>query len=388
MRAGQGVFGSLQERTAPRRAGRRRRAAEAPDGGDGRVERGASGVRAGARHGRGTRGTLVRPAGMPDNLTNASHAAPPRDPGHNFLALIFGVPLIVVIICGNVLVCLSVYTEKALKTTTNYFIVSLAVADLLLAVLVLPLYVYAEFQDGVWSLNMTVCDGLMTMDVMLCTASIFNLCAISVDRFIAVSIPLNYNRKHVDQRQVVLLSATWILALAVASPVMFGINNVPHRNQTECKLEDDNYVIYSSVCSFFIPCPIMLLLYCGMFRGLRQWEEVRKAKLRKSMQTCQKLQEAAVGLPPLAGLPPPLPPVIDRDLTDMTLEELDQYPETDCEFKGDSVPTLAFRGGVNGQEPFKRKRAKINGRERKAMRVLPVVAPSCSAGRRSLWCTR
>lgn len=63
---------------------------------------------------------------------------------HNVPALVFGVSLIIVIICGNVLVCLSVYKEKALKTTTNYFIVSLAVADLLLAVLVLPLFVYAE----------------------------------------------------------------------------------------------------------------------------------------------------------------------------------------------------------------------------------------------------
>lgn len=40
-----------------------------------------------------------------------------------------------------------------------------------------------QFQGGVWSLNLALCDGLMTMDVMLCTASIFNLCAISVDRF-------------------------------------------------------------------------------------------------------------------------------------------------------------------------------------------------------------
>lgn len=39
-----------------------------------------------------------------------------------------------------------------------------------------------QFQGGVWSLDTLVCDGLMTMDVMLCTASIFNLCAISVDR--------------------------------------------------------------------------------------------------------------------------------------------------------------------------------------------------------------
>ncbi|XP_036431380.1 dopamine receptor D4a [Colossoma macropomum] len=318
---------------------------------------------------------------MPRNLTSPTHtSSSSSSTEYNFPALIFGVLLIVVIICGNVLVCLSVYAEKALKTTTNYFIVSLAVADLLLAVLVLPLFVYAEFQDGVWSLNMTICDGLMTMDVMLCTASIFNLCAISIDRFIAVSVPLNYNRKHVDHRQIVLLSATWILALAVASPVLFGINDVPNRDHRECKLEDNNYIVYSSVCSFFVPCPIMLMLYCGIFRGLRNWEEARKAKLKSGMQACQKLQEAAASLPPLASLPPPLPPIIEKDFSDMNLEELDQDPDpidhypTEC--KDGPVNSLSYPDGAYHQDQNqnqKRKRAKINGRERKAMRVLPVV---------------
>uniref|UniRef100_A0A3Q3MVH7 G-protein coupled receptors family 1 profile domain-containing protein n=1 Tax=Mastacembelus armatus TaxID=205130 RepID=A0A3Q3MVH7_9TELE len=297
---------------------------------------------------------------------------------YNFLALIFGILLIVIIAAGNVLVCLSVYLEKALKTTTNYFIVSLAFADLMLAVLVLPLFVYAEFQGGVWSLDMMMCDGLMTMDVMLCTASIFNLCAISVDRFIAVSIPLNYNRKHVDYRQLILLSATWLLALAVASPVIFGINNVPNRDPSECKLEDNNYVVYSSVCSFFIPCPIMVLLYFGVFRGLQHWEEARKAKLRSSIEACRKLQHAAVAtaLPPLAGtipgpLPMPLPRIIERDLAQSRLDDTDDdiqqeipYPR---QYRENSVPTVIF------SQQQQKKRAKINTRERKAMRVLPVV---------------
>ncbi|XP_010900245.1 dopamine receptor D4a [Esox lucius] len=327
---------------------------------------------------------------------------------YNVLALIFGILLIIVIICGNLLVCLSVYKENALKTTTNYFIVSLAVADLMLAVLVLPLFIYVEFQGGIWSLNMHICDGLMTMDVLLCTASIFNLCAISIDRFIAVSIPLNYNRKHVDQRQIFLLSGTWILALAVASPVIFGIQNVPQRDPKECKLEDDSYVVYSSVCSFFLPCPIMLLLYCGMFRGLRRWEEARKAKLRRSIQACRKFQEAASSLPPLAPLSP-LPPVIKREeltdtkqeLKEFHLEEQDPYhlespdgpyanssPDTpDCpyntssiisEYKDRSAPTVVAYSNIRYNlcplpDPRKKKRAKINGRERKAMKVLPVV---------------
>ncbi|CAL8381863.1 unnamed protein product [Arctogadus glacialis] len=307
---------------------------------------------------------------------------------YNFPALIFGILLTIVITGGNVLVCVSVYLEKALKTTTNYFIVSLAFADLLLAILVLPLFVYTQFQGGVWTLNMVVCDGLMTMDVMLCTASIFNLCAISVDRFIAVSIPLNYNRKHVDHRQIVLLSATWLLALAVASPVMFGINRVPRRDPSECKLEDDNYVIYSSVCSFFIPCPIMLLLYFAMFRGLRRWEESRKAKLKTSIEVCRKLQHAAAAVnaggvagahgngPTVRGtipgpLPMPLPRIIERDLAQTRLEEMEDSMEPEIpyprQYRENSVPTLTYH------HQHRKKRAKINGRERKAMRVLPVV---------------
>lgn len=189
-------------------------------------------------------------------------------------------------------------------------------------------------------------------------------------------IPLNYNRKHVDLRQVALLSATWVLALAVASPIILGVNNVAGRDPGECKLENTDYVLYSSVCSFFIPCPIMLLLYCGMFRGLRRWEEARKAKLRNSIQACRKLQEAAAAsLPPLASLPPPLPPVIEREQTD-TLDEPSAFqgPFGAAEKSKDGVlPAVSFADIKFNPDPRRKKRAKINSRERKAMKVLPVV---------------
>lgn len=202
-------------------------------------------------------------------------------------------------------------------------------------------------------------------------------------RFIAVSIPLNYNRKHVDHRQLVLLCATWLLALAVASPVIFGINNVPNRDPSECKLEDNNYVVYSSVCSFFLPCPIMVLLYFGVFRGLKNWEESRKVKLRSSIEACRKLQHAAIAstLPPLAGtipgpLPMPLPRIIERDLAQSRLDDTDDYIQQEIpyprQYRENSVPTLTF-----SQQIPRKKRAKINNRERKAMRVLPVVVGEC-----------
>ncbi|XP_062479265.1 D(4) dopamine receptor isoform X2 [Pezoporus occidentalis] len=299
----------------------------------------------------------------PCNGTALPPAPPPPAAGHNIAALVLGIVLILLIVGGNGLVCLSVCTERALKTTTNYFIVSLAVADLLLALLVLPLYVYSEFQGGVWSLSMVLCDALMTMDVMLCTASIFNLCAISVDRFIAVSVPLNYNRRQIDLRQLILISTTWIFAFAVASPVIFGLNNVPNRDPSSCQLEDDNYIVYSSICSFFIPCPVMLVLYCAMFQGLKRWEEARKAKLRGGIYGAnRKLYQPG--------------PFIESEQTRLEPEQCNPYALSshpgDCGMSN-GIHTVSYPHLKYPQPGHRRKEAKINGRERKAMRVLPVV---------------
>ncbi|KAG9330285.1 hypothetical protein JZ751_025875, partial [Albula glossodonta] len=279
---------------------------------------------------------------------------------YNVLALVFGVPLILIIILGNVLVCLSVLTERSLKTATNYFIVSLAVADLLLAVLVLPLYVYSEFLGGMWTLSTHICDALMTMDVMLCTASILNLCAISVDRYIAVVVPLKYNRNQFSLRQLALISATWVLSFGVASPVIFGLNQVPGRNVTVCRLEDDSFVVYSSVCSFFLPCPIMLLLYYWMFRGLRRWSASRRSNLlcrerRFSLSLRglrrhgrSKVKYLMPGLSPTTAEPPGHPPGLAMPDNDIDLVTTQMDSVSDMEGPERSRQGSPKQNGVQG----------------------------------------
>uniref|UniRef100_A0A8D3B8A2 G-protein coupled receptors family 1 profile domain-containing protein n=1 Tax=Scophthalmus maximus TaxID=52904 RepID=A0A8D3B8A2_SCOMX len=300
---------------------------------------------------------------------------------HNYLVLILGLPLILVIILGNVLVCVSVLTHHSLKTATNYFIVSLAVADLLLAVMVLPLYVYSEFL-GVWTLTTNICDALMTMDVMLCTASILNLCAISVDRYIAVVVPLQYNRNQFSVRQLALITATWVLSLGVASPVIFGLNQVPVRDPSVCKLENDRFVVYSSVCSFFVPCPVMLLLYYLMFRGLRRWSGRSRSQVGR----------------PGPALSLRLSSPLERDETTKTRKDEVVYtmptdlspshggtvvaksdPRTDSVSYGEVTDWgEGLSREMKDSAAAKRRRrnsksSRVSGRERKAMKVLPVV---------------
>ncbi|KAL4617928.1 D(4) dopamine receptor-like [Arapaima gigas] len=315
---------------------------------------------------------------MANVTTNGTQGQNPAR--YNYPALLLGVALILVIILGNVLVCLSVLTERSLKTATNYFIVSLAVADLLLAVLVLPLYVYSEFLGGIWTLNMYICDALMTMDVMLCTASILNLCAISVDRYIAVVVPLKYNRNQFSMRQLILITATWVLSFGVASPVIFGLNQVPGRDASVCKLENDSFVVYSSVCSFFVPCPIMLLLYYWMFRGLRRWGASRESNLLQAerrfslgLRGLRHERKTGVsylvpGLSPTEACPGPVP---DSDL--ITTQGDSASDAEGGERAREGSPRVNGLRGHGSGKVSSSKSSRVSGRERKAMKVLPVV---------------
>uniref|UniRef100_A0A0D9REG7 D(4) dopamine receptor n=1 Tax=Chlorocebus sabaeus TaxID=60711 RepID=A0A0D9REG7_CHLSB len=299
--------------------------------------------------------------------------------GPGAAALVGGVLLIGAVLAGNSLVCVSVATERALQTPTNSFIVSLAAADLLLALLVLPLFVYSEVQGGAWLLSPRLCDALMAMDVMLCTASIFNLCAISVDRFVAVAVPLRYNRQGGSHRQLLLIGATWLLSAAVAAPVLCGLNDVRGRDPAVCRLEDRDYVVYSSVCSFFLPCPLMLLLYWATFRGLRRWEVARRAKLHGRAPR----RPSGPGPPSLAPrLPqdpcspdcaPPAPRLPQDPCGPHCAPPAPGLPQgpcgPDCAPPAPGLP----QGPCTPPQTRRRRRAKITGRERKAMRVLPVV---------------
>ncbi|MBN3295734.1 DRD2L protein, partial [Amia calva] len=174
--------------------------------------------------------------------------------------------LIFVIVFGNVLVCMAVSREKALQTTTNYLIVSLAVADLLVATLVMPWVVYLEVV-GEWRFSLIHCDIFVTLDVMMCTASILNLCAISIDRYTAVAMPMLYNTRYSSKRRVtVMIAVVWVLSFAISCPLLFGLNNTAKK----CSIANPAFVVYSSIVSFYVPFIITLLVYVQIYVVLRR----------------------------------------------------------------------------------------------------------------------
>ncbi|XP_015585444.1 putative tyramine receptor 2 isoform X2 [Cephus cinctus] len=191
--------------------------------------------------------------------------------------------LVLATVLGNVLVILSVFTYRPLRIVQNFFIVSLAVADLTVAILVMPFNV-AYLLLGKWIFGIHLCKLWLTCDVLCCTASILNLCAIALDRYWAITDPINYAQKRTLKRVLGTIAGVWILSGAISSPPLAGWNDWPEELEpgTPCQLtRRQGYVIYSSLGSFFIPLLLMSLVYLEIFLATRRRlrERARQSRL-------------------------------------------------------------------------------------------------------------
>ncbi|XP_058055796.1 dopamine D2-like receptor [Anopheles bellator] len=209
------------------------------------------------------------------SLTNSTCSGPSEVKEYHYWCLIL-VLFPILTLFGNVLVILAVCRERTLQTVTNYFIVSLAIADLLVAVVVMPFAVYV-LVNGAWTLPNFVCDFYIAMDVICSTSSIFNLVAISIDRYIAVTQPIKY-AKHKNSRRVCLtILLVWAISAAIGSPIVLGLNNTPDRIPDLCVFYNSDFIVYSSLSSFYIPCIIMVFLYWNIFKALRTRAKKQRA---------------------------------------------------------------------------------------------------------------
>lgn len=186
--------------------------------------------------------------------------------------------LILLTISGNVLVCLAVCASRRLRCLTNCFIVSLAITDLLLGLLVLPFSALSLLSDE-WLLGPDFCNLYICMDVMLCTASILNLLAISVDRYLAVTMPLRYASVVLPWRVAMVMACVWTVSIAVSFlPIQMGWNTPdgkvqnhrPEDSDKECKFELNRpYVLIDSLFTFYLPLVAMCWTYLRILRIAR-----------------------------------------------------------------------------------------------------------------------
>ncbi|XP_061105332.1 trace amine-associated receptor 1-like [Conger conger] len=226
------------------------------------------------------------------NLTNAifrngtagnSHSA--ESESVNVLLLFLLLPIIVFAVLGNLLIIASVAHFRHLQTCTNAFIVSLATADFLVAVLVMP-FSLARSVDR-WRFGKLFCTAHFMLDVVLCTASILNLSCVALDRYLAVCDPLRYAARMSAERVAKLLLVSWLLpvlgfCLLVGVDLCWQSRKGVLRGQgAEVCLPELRapYATVASILSFFIPMAFMIATYGRIFlEAQRQARQIQAAE--------------------------------------------------------------------------------------------------------------
>uniref|UniRef100_A0A0K0E770 G_PROTEIN_RECEP_F1_2 domain-containing protein n=1 Tax=Strongyloides stercoralis TaxID=6248 RepID=A0A0K0E770_STRER len=212
----------------------------------------------------------------------------------NILIAIFLIFLILLTIFGNILVVLSVIVYKRMRTFTNILLTSLATSDLLVGLMVMPLSLIDLLYYHQWPFNALLCKIWATTDVLLCTASILNLCIISIDRYLAITYPLKYSRTRSKTMAFCLLSAVWGLSFIVCSPPWiipsWKMDTSIDKSKNSCSYPPSiTYRIYSALGSFYIPLLVMLSVYFKIFRVA----STREAMIREGLGTCRLSKNAS-----------------------------------------------------------------------------------------------
>ncbi|ALC46062.1 CG18208 [Drosophila busckii] len=140
---------------------------------------------------------------------------------HIIIASIIVTILMIIIVVGNMLVIIAIATEKSLKNIQNWFIASLAVADFFLGLIIMPFSLANELM-GYWIFGSWWCDIHSAMDVLLCTASIMNLCLISLDRYWSITKAVDYLKSRTPARAAVMITAVWIMSALICIPPLLG----------------------------------------------------------------------------------------------------------------------------------------------------------------------
>jgi 5-hydroxytryptamine receptor 2 len=197
-------------------------------------------------------------------------------------------------IIGNLLVCLAIGTERRLHNRTNWFLFSLALADMIVSGVVIPLAIVKEFTGtyfeqtisssfeflhlGLWILGPVLCDLWIFLDVCSCTSSIMHIVVISIDRYLAIKDPLNVRSRQEKHQICLLILLIWLIAIFLSSPmIVLGVIN-PYNIiiNGQCLINNQFFVIYGSVVSFVIPLIIVIVMYA-----------LTVHRLKKQIKQCQ-----------------------------------------------------------------------------------------------------
>ncbi|CAK6440690.1 unnamed protein product [Pipistrellus nathusii] len=217
---------------------------------------------------------MVPEPGPAHNSTPAWGSGPaPGAGGSGWVAAALCV-VIALTAAANALLIGLIGSQPALRNTSNCFLVSLFASDLLVGLVVMPPAMLNALY-GRWVLARGLCRLWAAFDVMCCSASILNLCLISLDRYLLILSPLRYKLRMTPARALALVLGAWSLAaLASFLPLLLGWHELGRARAPapgQCRLLASlPFVLVASGLTFFLPSGAICFTYCRILLAARR----------------------------------------------------------------------------------------------------------------------
>lgn len=185
---------------------------------------------------------------------------------------------------GNLLTCTVIARRKKMRNPTNLYLLSLASSDLLVLLFGMPLEIYELWQNYPFPFGEGGCYFKTFLFETVCFASILNVTALSVERYIAVLHPLKTRYLSTNQHVKRVITIVWVVSMICAIPntALHGIFYLPQRVEESaiCTVLKPIWIYnmimqITTVCFFFVPMMVISMLYLVM--GLHLGREARQS---------------------------------------------------------------------------------------------------------------
>lgn len=174
---------------------------------------------------------------------------------------------------GNLLTCTVIARHKKMRNPTNLYLLSLALSDLLVLLFGMPLEIYELWQNYPFPFGEGGCYFKTFLLETVCFASILNVTALSVERYIAVLHPLKARYLSTNQHVRRVITVVWVVSMVCAVPntSLHGIFYLPQRVEESaiCTVLKPIWIYnmtmqITTVCFFFVPMVVISVLYLVM----------------------------------------------------------------------------------------------------------------------------